>query len=366
MTHQDAPLAQCRLQRGAFVRRVACEHEVGARRKDLETQRMQPCRHRLALGDHGCAAAFEPAGVLHRGNRGRDRQPVQRVGVEAVLDPLEGFDQPRVAHGIADPQAGQRTRLRERPHDQQLRETPDQSDRRFAAEIDVGFVDQHDRVGVGFEQPLDLSQCQQTAGGRIGIGQHDAAVVTTVVVDPHAESIVERNAQRGQSIQPAVNRIEAVGDVRKQHRPAMIEQAEERVRQHFVGAVAHEHLRRLQAVQLCQRFLEGARIRVGIQAQRVVRGVADRRQHTRSGSQRMLVGIELDQAVDARLFAGHVGSQGSDHRAPEALVVGRWHQSSHSGLRLAESSASGESPAKALCQALKTTPSSRQSPSDNA
>ena len=49
-----------------------------------------------------------------------------------------------------------------------------------------------------------------------------------------------------------------------------------------------------------------------------------------------------------------------------ALVVGRWHQSSHSGLRLAESSASGESPAKALCQALKTTPSSRQSPSDNA
>ena len=366
MAHQDAPLAQCRLQRGALVGRVAREHEVGAGRQHLETQRVQPRRHRLALGDHGSATALEPAGVLHRRNRGRDRQPIQRVGVEAVLDPLQGFDQPWVTHGVPDPQPRQRTRLRERPHDQQLRKTSDQADRRFAAEIDIGLVDQHHRGGIGLQQPLDLSQRQQAAGGRVGVGQHDAAVVTAVVVDAHAEPIVEGHTLRGQPVKPAVHRIEAVGDIRKQHRPAMIEQAEERVRQHFVGTVAHEHLRRRQAVQLRQRFLEGARIRVGIQAQRVVRRLADGGQHAWGGTQRMLVGIQLDQSVDARLFAGHVGGQGSDHRAPEALVVGRWRQSSHSGLRLAERSAKDTSPAKALCQALKATPSSRQSPSDSA
>jgi hypothetical protein len=66
----------------------------------------------VAGGDDGLAALLEMfRAVLHGGNGASDGQAIQRVGVEAVLDPLQRFDQGRVADREADAQAGQRARL---------------------------------------------------------------------------------------------------------------------------------------------------------------------------------------------------------------------------------------------------------------
>ena len=58
--------------------------------------------------------------IFQRGNGADDRQPVERIGVEAVLDPLQRLDQCRVADGEADAQAGQRARLGQCVDDQQV------------------------------------------------------------------------------------------------------------------------------------------------------------------------------------------------------------------------------------------------------
>jgi hypothetical protein len=79
--------------------------------------------------------------VADRGDGAGNRQAIERVRVEAVLDAFERLDQVALADRVADPQAGQRTRLGEGVHDQQVRVAIDQRNRRLAAEVDVGFID---------------------------------------------------------------------------------------------------------------------------------------------------------------------------------------------------------------------------------
>ena len=47
-----------------------------------------------------------------RGEGARLRQPIERIGVEAVLHPSQGFDQRLVANRVADAKAGEGTRFR--------------------------------------------------------------------------------------------------------------------------------------------------------------------------------------------------------------------------------------------------------------
>ena len=103
----DAALAQRRRQVGAGTGGVAAEQEVGRRGQHLEVHRFQRVAQGFALFDHQFAAALEKVVVLEGGLAGGDRQPVQRVGIEAVLDPLQPVNQLRMAHREADAQAGQ-------------------------------------------------------------------------------------------------------------------------------------------------------------------------------------------------------------------------------------------------------------------
>ena len=48
-------------------------------------------------------------GIFQRRDRADDGETIERVGVEAVLDPFQGLDQRRIADGEANAQAGQRT-----------------------------------------------------------------------------------------------------------------------------------------------------------------------------------------------------------------------------------------------------------------
>jgi len=92
---------------------------------------------------------LEILAILECGSRTGNRQAIERVGVEAVLDPFQGFDQIRMADGKADPQTGQRTRLGQGLADQQVRVLIHQRDSALAAEVDIGLIHQHHRVRIG-------------------------------------------------------------------------------------------------------------------------------------------------------------------------------------------------------------------------
>ena len=50
--------------------------------------------------------------ILDRGAGTGDRQAIERIGIKTVFDPLQRFDELRVADGVADAQAGERMRFR--------------------------------------------------------------------------------------------------------------------------------------------------------------------------------------------------------------------------------------------------------------
>ena len=85
--------------------------------------------------------------VAQCGGGADNGQAVERVGIEAVLDAFQGVDQGSISNGITDAKSGQRMRFGKRPDHQQIRVTIDQRDGRgndLFAEVDVGFVDDHD------------------------------------------------------------------------------------------------------------------------------------------------------------------------------------------------------------------------------
>ena len=97
------------------------------------------------------------------------------------------------------------------------------------------------------------------------------------------------------TVEAAVDRIEAVGDVREEDRLLMLQQRLEGVRQHLVRPVAHENVGRGEAVESRHRLLQGVGVGIRIEAQ----GAGGRR---RDGRQRLgrrrigiLVGVQLDQ-----------------------------------------------------------------------
>ena len=87
--------------------RVAGKDEVSRRGQDVEAERREVGGQRVAGGDDGGAGLLEIRLVCDGGDGGDDGEAVERVRVEAVLDPFERLDQSAVADGEADAQAGQ-------------------------------------------------------------------------------------------------------------------------------------------------------------------------------------------------------------------------------------------------------------------
>ena len=75
-------------------------------------------------------------------------EEIQRVGVEGILDPLQPLYQHSAAHGHPHPQAGQRPRLGQGLHHQQVVVVTDQGRGRLAPKIDIGLVNYHHRFAV--------------------------------------------------------------------------------------------------------------------------------------------------------------------------------------------------------------------------
>ncbi len=192
------------------------EDEVGCRWQHLEAQRRHRGNHCLATGDHLLASLLEVFTILERRGGAGNGDAIQRIGVEAVLDALQRLDQIRMPNRQTNAQTGQRTRLGQRLGHQQVRIAIDQCNGRLAAEIDVGLVHQHHGIGIGLQQSLDGVQTQHTSGGCVGVGEDDAAIGTIVIGDLELKALVQRDGFVVDAVEPAVDRIEAVGHVGKQ------------------------------------------------------------------------------------------------------------------------------------------------------
>ena len=83
-------------------------------------------------------------------------EAIERIGVEAVLHPLQRLDQRPLADREADSQAGQRARLGEGLDDQQIVVARHQRHGALGAEVDIGLVDHHQLVRMLGDQRLDL------------------------------------------------------------------------------------------------------------------------------------------------------------------------------------------------------------------
>jgi imidazoleglycerol-phosphate dehydratase len=325
VANDDLALAQIGREHRRIVLRVADEDEVGGRRQDVETQPLQVGDQRRPAAHDGLARGFQIGLVGHRGGRTGNRQAVKRVGIETVLDAFQALDQRAVTDRVTDAQSGQRVRFGQRADDQQVGMAIDQCDRRFSAEVDIGLIDDDRRLRMQSEQAFDRDQRHQLASRGVGVGDDDAAIRARIVVDVDSKVVTERNRDVLDSVQLAIDRVEAVTDVGHQDRHFVLEQRHENMRQHFVGAVAEKDLRRLHT-EHSEVFgngrLEAIAVRVGVEAQ--VRAVAaqfglHRRQRERRRRVGVLVGVELDEVLDLGLFARNVGRQAVNKGAPVGI-----------------------------------------------
>ena len=86
-------------------------YEIRCRGKHLEPHLGQRDAGAFPRGDHLRARFLEPGVILPGGQRARQRQPAERVGVETVLDPAQCLDQIGLAEGKAHAQASKAARL---------------------------------------------------------------------------------------------------------------------------------------------------------------------------------------------------------------------------------------------------------------
>jgi len=192
------------------------------------------------------------------------------------------------------------------------------------AEIHIGFVDDNRRIGQGRGKTGDFGQRQQAAGRGVGVREDRRAKVCSaageVVVDADLELVRQGYGFEVDPVQPAVNRIETVGDVRKEQRLVVLEQSLEGVGQDLVRTVADEDPFRRNAEMAGNGCFELASGRVRIELQAVgvlVQLGKDRIPHFGARRVGVFVGVELDQIGEFGLLAGNIWGQVVDDGAPE-------------------------------------------------
>ena len=113
MPDEHSALTQRRRQGLAGVARVAGEDEVGARRQNVESEPDQRRGQAHPISDDGRSRSLEIGLVLDSGDGARLGWPPERIRVEAVLNPSQGFDQRLIADRVTDAKAGERARFRQ-------------------------------------------------------------------------------------------------------------------------------------------------------------------------------------------------------------------------------------------------------------
>ena len=172
-------------------------------------------------------------------------------------------------------------------------------------------------------QAFDVGERQESARRRVRIGDDDAAVILPIVVDADVKGIAEWDGAVLDAVKATIDRIEAVADVRHQHRPSVAEQAHEDVSEHLVGTVADEDMCRADvAVGEVRGDGRSQMVCVGVGIQAQAGSIAaelglDRLDDARRRRVRIFVGVELDEVGELGLLAGNIRRQLMNERAPE-------------------------------------------------
>ena len=101
----------------------------------------------------------------------------------------------------------------------------------------------------------------------------------------------------------------------------MLEKRLKHVGEHFVRAVANEHLLRRKAMKPPEGLSELCGVRVRVETQRVTIDSGQDLQHLRRRWIGIFVGVQLDQLLAPRLLPRHVGRQLADQVTPVAAHV---------------------------------------------
>jgi hypothetical protein len=204
----------------------------------------------------------------------------------------------------------------------------DQRHGALGAEVDVSLVDHNELVRMFGYKPPDRLARKPNARGRVRIRQNDSAARPPVVDNLHPHCGIERHFLVTDSIEAAIDRIEAVGDVGEQERRIVFQKGLEGVGQNLIRAVPDEHLLGRHTAMGRDRLAQSQGARIGIEAQ-TIRRRGDRSERARRRRVRILVGIELDDAILPWLLARHIWRQAVDDRTPETAHDLRPNGGSH-------------------------------------
>ena len=139
---------------------MAHKKEVRGRGRHLKTLLAQGAGKPLATLDNPPAAGLEPFPIGVGGQRGALRDPVQGITVKTVFHALQGGYKRRRAQGQTHAQPGQRARLGQGLHDQQIGVIGEQGQRALPAEVDVGLIDKQQTLRRLAQKFLDLGKGQ--------------------------------------------------------------------------------------------------------------------------------------------------------------------------------------------------------------
>jgi hypothetical protein len=258
----------------------------------------------------------------------------EAVDVVAVANRVEGRNQDRVAHDVADALKAQRVGLRECPRDQHVGILERERQRVVIREVHIRFVEQ-DHAALGAAEPIEFGARVPPAARGIGGGHECQGGIKTPQADTtkgrhrrQAVVPIERDGVATGAVRVGQHRIERVTRREVLHERAGVQplpaptvrfdERADRQGQALVRSVADENVGGRAAMEARQPLAERLRGRVRVQPQPVVGRLPNGRQHERRGGIGVLVRVEFDEPLDLRLFTGHVGMEPTDEWADES------------------------------------------------
>ena len=184
----------------------------------------------------------------------------------------------------------------------------DQRQRAFAAEVDVGLVDDDDAAGIAPDEAFDVGERQGQPRGSVGIGDEDGFVQADVVAHVHRKVFAQRNLFARHAVQRREDLVKTVGDVGEGGGVPGVAEGREGEVEDLVGTVGAQDLFGREMVDFGQFRVQGAALGVGVEVQ-PARGLRGGAEGSRGRRKRRFVRIQLDELLAARLFARHVGDQ---------------------------------------------------------
>ena len=194
-------------------------------------------------------------------------------------------------------------------HHQQVRIALDQRHTAFAAEIHIGFVNDHHAVGVCLQKSYDLRPRQRPARGGVGVGDQNGFAQRLIVGGIQRKILFQRDHMVFHAPKPTPHLVKPIGDIRAGQRTAGVTESANGKAEQLVAAVAANHIFGRKAETIRNGPAQRSRCRIAVQAQVFHLGAVHGFQHPRAGCKRAFVGVQLDICFSLRLLAGGIGFQ---------------------------------------------------------